>query len=176
MTTQGSPRSWFVAIILIALLAAGTLVGNSQTENPVTIAPGVTATSPADGATGVTINQPLSVTFSQPMSAASLSASLILFRPNGTMVSGGVSVYGRTAIFRPALNLMPNTTYTARVKAAASDLAGIAMGQAFIWSFTTGVSSGMEPQRAAPMSPNRAIFSPSGKLPIGAATTVACAR
>jgi hypothetical protein len=141
MTTQGSLRSWFVAIILIALLAAGTLVGNSQTENPVTIAPRVTATSPADGATGVTINQPLSVTFSQPMSPASLSASLILFRPNGTMVSGGVSVYGRTAIFRPALNLMPNTTYTARVKAAASDLAGIAMGQAFIWSFTTGVSS-----------------------------------
>jgi hypothetical protein len=141
MTTQGSLRSWFVAIILIALLAAGTLVGNSQTDNPVTIAPRVTATSPADGATGVTINQPLSVTFSQPMSAASLSASLILFRPNGTMVSGGVSVYGRTAIFRPALNLMPNTTYTARVKAAASDLAGIAMGQAFIWSFTTGVSS-----------------------------------
>ena len=103
--------------------------------------PTVTATNPADNAIGVAVNQPVAVTFSQEMSAPSLDNCLVVRKPNGVAVSGTIALYNRTAIFRPLVNLAPNTTYTARVRPEVSDLAGIAMGVAYKWSFTTGAAS-----------------------------------
>jgi hypothetical protein len=101
----------------------------------------VTATNPADNAIGVAVNQPVAVTFSQEMSAPSLDNCLVVRKPNGVAVSGTIALYNRTAIFRPLVNLAPNTTYTARVRPEVSDLAAIAMGVAYKWSFTTGAAS-----------------------------------
>ena len=140
MKKQEPPRLWFIATILLAFVAAWAVVSNSQNEGPVSFVPTVTAMYPADGATGVAVNQTIAVTFSQRMSSASLSASLVVLRPNGSIVDGHVNSYYRTWIFIPSLNLAPNTKYTARVRATASDLAGIALGHAFEWSFTTGAT------------------------------------
>ena len=65
MKKQEPLKLWFVAIILIAFMSTWAIVSNSQNEAPSSIVPTVTATSPVDGATGVTLNQALSVTFSQ---------------------------------------------------------------------------------------------------------------
>jgi hypothetical protein len=140
MKKQEELRLWIVAVILIAFATAWAVVGNSQNEGPDSLAPRVTATSPAPGATGVTLNQPITVTFSQQMSPASMSASLILHKPNGTLLSGGAT-FGRTVVLRPAVDLRPNTAYTAEVTTEATDLAGVALGHEFEWDFTTGVSS-----------------------------------
>src|SRR5437879_11782660 len=101
MIKQEPLKLWFIAIILTAFMSTWAIVGNSQNEVPSSIVPTVTATSPTDRATAVTLNQPLSVTFSQAMSAPSMSACLILQRPDGTLVSGTLNTSGRTAIFRP---------------------------------------------------------------------------
>jgi hypothetical protein len=141
MKKQEPLKLWFIAILLIAFVAAWAVASNSQDEGPVSFVPTVTATNPADGVTGVNLNQAIAVTFSQRMSPASISANLILQRPNGSLVNGTINFYGRTAIFRPSLNLTLNIKYTATVRAAASDLAGIPLGRAFVWSFTTGATS-----------------------------------
>ena len=134
---------WFIAIFLVACMSAWAVVSRSQTQNggANSIVPTVTATNPADNAIGVAVNQPVAVTFSQQMSASSLDNTLVLRKPNGMAVSGTIALYNRTAIFRPLVNLAPNTTYTARVRPEVSDLAGVAMGVAYKWSFTTGAAS-----------------------------------
>lgn len=134
-------RLWFVAIVLVALVAGWAVVSNSQSTTLDSLGPTVTATNPTDGATGVAVNQGIAVTFSQQMSAASMRSALVLLKPNGNLVSGAVNYSGRTATFRPSVNLMPDTMYRARVRPEASDLAGITLGQAFVWSFATGASS-----------------------------------
>jgi hypothetical protein len=131
------PRLSIIAAILIAFTTGWVVVSNSQGDNP--LAPTVTATSPAPGATGVTLNQPITVTFSQQMSPASMSSALILNKADGTQLSGGVT-YGRTVVLRPVVGLRPNTVYTAEVTTEASDLAGVPVGHAFEWGFTTGAS------------------------------------
>jgi hypothetical protein len=141
MKKQESPRLGSIAAALVAFVAAWAVVGNSQSEALASFAPTVTATSPADGATGVTVNQKIAVTFSQQMSPVSMSACLILLRPNGSLVGGTVYSDGRNSILRPFVNLQPNTKYRVKVRSAASDLAGVALGHAFVWSFTTGATS-----------------------------------
>ena len=141
MKKQKPFRLWSIATLLAAFVAAWVVVGNSQSEAPVSFVPSVTATNPADGATGIAVNQKIAVTFSQRMSPASLSASLVVLGPDGSIVSGHVNTYYRTGIFIPSINLTPNTTYTGKVRAGASDLAGVAIRQAFVWSFTTGATS-----------------------------------
>jgi hypothetical protein len=165
MNKHGPSRLWFIAIILIAFAAAWTVVSNSQIEGPGSLTPTVTATSPADGATGVNLNQPVTVTFSQQMSPASVSACLILTKPDGSMVNGVVNYHGRTGIFRPSVNLTLNTTYTAEVRSEASDLAGVSLGHAFVWSFTTGSSSDTTAPTVTFTSPvNTAVNMPTNQL------------
>src|SRR6266404_1317176 len=134
-------KLWLIAIVLIAFMSTWAIVSNSQNEAPSSVVPMVTATSPIDNATAVTLNQPLSVTFSQAMSAPSLAVSLVLQRPDGTLINGTVSTFGRTAIFRPLANLAPGITYTGRVRSQASDLAGVALGHSYVWTFTTGTTN-----------------------------------
>ena len=142
MMKQEPLRVWFIAIILVAFMSAWAVVSRSQQNGgPGPIVPTVTATNPADNAIGVAVNQPVAVTFSQEMSALSLNNCLVVRKTNGVAVSGTIALYNRTAIFRPLVNLAPNTTYTARVRPEVSDLAGIAMGVAYKWSFTTGAAS-----------------------------------
>lgn len=134
-------RFGFIAIILVAFMSAWAVVSGSQNGGPGSIVPKVTATNPADNAIGVAVNQPVAVTFSQQMSAPSLTDCLIVRKPNGVAVSGTIALYNRTAIFRPLVDLAPHTTYTVRIRPEVSDLAGIAMGVAYKWSFTTGAAS-----------------------------------
>jgi Big-like domain-containing protein len=119
--------------------------GNSQSRakrrNLLVSTPTVTATNPANRATAVNLNQAIGVTFSQPMSVPSVGSNFIVLRPGGGRVSGAVNVQGTSAVFTPSVNLLPNTTYAGKIRAAASDATGVAMGLAYLWTFTTGASS-----------------------------------
>src|ERR1700680_1140630 len=113
MKQQEPLRGGVLAIVMIAFAVLSAVVSKAQIEGPVSVAPIVTATYPADGATVVSLNQAIAVTFSQPMLAASIVANLILLAPDGNRVAGEVNFHGTTAVFRPTINLMPNTTYIA---------------------------------------------------------------
>jgi hypothetical protein len=164
MIKQEPLKLWFIAIILIAFMSTWAIVSNSQNEAPSSVVPMVTATSPVDGATGVTINQPISVTFSQLMSVPSMATSLVLQRPDGTLVNGTVTTVGRTSILRPLTNLAPNTTYTGRVRSGASDLAGVPLGHAYVWTFKTGATSDATAPTVTSTNPaNLAVLVPTNQ-------------
>ena len=122
-------------------------------------APVVAAVSPAPAASGVAIGQSVSVTFSEPMNPMSITtANLSVTTPGAAgaaarRVIGTVSfdVATNTATFvrinhlttpvafhlTPVSDLEPNTTYTATLGTGAKDLAGNALVDGKVWSFTT---------------------------------------
>jgi hypothetical protein len=112
---------------------------------PVTTTPGPT--------TGVATNTAISALFTEDMAPASLTAASFTVTCSApcTSPAGSVSyaVVNRTAVFTPAAALAANTTYTATVSTAATDLAGNALAgnQAplpaasnYVWTFTTAAA------------------------------------
>jgi len=100
--------------------------------------PGVVSTTPAQGATNVVINTPVTATFSMAMNPASITASTFtLTGPGGTAVAGTVSYSGMVATFTPAALLSYSTTYTATLTTGAASTGGAALIGPSVWSFTT---------------------------------------
>ncbi len=108
--------------------------------NSSTTPPGVLATQPVNGATGVGIGSVLSVSFNEPMDPATIdSSTFMLFDSSNNQVSGEVSYITSSAraVFAPTTDLQPQTTYTATIKGSIKDIFGNAMGSDLVWSFTT---------------------------------------
>jgi hypothetical protein len=113
--------------------------------SPVTTIPGPTA--------GVPTNMAITAIFTEDMAPATITAaSFTLTGPDTTPVAARALnpvtyiVGSRTAIFWPAAELAPSTTYTATITTAATDIAGnhLAGNQAalpaassYVWTFTT---------------------------------------
>ncbi len=115
-----------------------------------TTPPTVTATSPANGSTGVSQTTAVTATFSEAVDSATVASSTFELRtPAGTLVSGAVwyDQATRTATFTPGSLLVASTTYTVTLKGGSTgsrimDLAGNALAADISWSFTTGLASG----------------------------------
>lgn len=119
--------------------AGNTLAANYtftfRTLKPDNIAPTVVSVTPVAGGTGVATGATVTATFSEAISAGTLSTSS--FSVNG--VTGTVSYNPSTwtATFTPSGPLLAATTYTVTISTAVQDLSGNALAQAKIWSFTT---------------------------------------
>ena len=74
--------------------------------------PTVTLTDPANTATGITLNQPINITFSEAMDPATITSSTITLSQGTTPVATTVSYTGSTATLTLAGNLTPNKVYT----------------------------------------------------------------
>src|SRR5437867_3217219 len=111
----------------------------SRCVAPDTTAPTVSATVPANTASGVGITAQLASTFSEAIDASTINTSTFTLKQGTTPVAGTVSYSGVTATFTPAANLAPLATYTATISTGARDLAGNALASDMSWSFTTGV-------------------------------------
>ncbi|MDR3673544.1 MAG: Ig-like domain-containing protein [Holophaga sp.] len=165
-----TPGTTYTATLSIAVtdLAGNQLEGNQGTPPAAsayvwtftaglagnTVRPQVTLTFPATtvpGPTGVALNAAITATFSKDMAPATLNlASFTVTTPlPGESATGSVAYSGgdRTATFTPRSPLAPNTTYTATVTTAATDVTGnqLAGNQAslpaasrYVWTFTTG--------------------------------------
>jgi hypothetical protein len=106
--------------------------------------PRVTATIPANRATGVPLNQKISATFSEPMNPANITSSTFTVNgPGGTAVAGAVSYVAasNTAIFTPTANLTASTVYTGTITTGATSSLGSALAANFVWTFTTGTTT-----------------------------------
>jgi len=80
--------------------------------------PTVLSTVPANGATGILLNQAIGATFSKAMNCATLYSPATTFTvtgPGSTAVAGTVSCSGNGAIFIPSNLLATNTLYTATI-------------------------------------------------------------
>lgn len=110
-------------------------------------APKVLSTSPATGATGVSLNAKLSALFDLPM--APLSSTTFQVKQGSEPVQGTLAADGDQTRFTASSNLAPNTVYTATIAGTATSADGVALGADHSWSFTTGTTVWTGPQRVA---------------------------
>lgn len=137
---------------------------------PDTTPPTVTLTIPATTVPGPTTNVPtntaINAVFSEDMAAASITASSFTLTCAAPCVSPagnvGYAVSSRTAVFTPSTTLAANTTYTATVTTAATDLAGNALSgnqavypaaSQYIWTFTTAATPDTTPPTVTLVNP-----------------------
>ncbi|MGD8627942.1 MAG: Ig-like domain-containing protein [bacterium] len=128
----------YVALVMAVTIAAGisTGCGGDDGSGPLeNAAPAVTLTDPADGATGISPNRPVRVSFSEPMDEASLDSIFI----DGITV-GAIEYDGDTHTATMWLAEMPDaeTEYEVRVAAAVQDQSGKGMEGDYTFSYTTG--------------------------------------
>jgi hypothetical protein len=131
---------WFMGLLLVAFVAG--CAENAQ-ETPVVAnanRPTVSSTVPANGATFVPIGNKLTVTFSEAMDPATITATTFTLQQGATVVPGTVAYTGVTAVFTPTGNLAASTVYTATITTGAKDLSGNVLAANYTWSFTTGTA------------------------------------
>ncbi len=127
------------------------LAGNSLSSNYIwsfttgdtldVISPTVSSSNTPHNSTGVAIDQNISVSFSEPLDPTTInSTTYTLEGPNEVQVVGGVTYVDSTATFSPTDELDANTLYTATINTGVKDLAGNALTESYIFSFTTGDS------------------------------------
>jgi Ice-binding-like/Bacterial Ig-like domain len=124
--------------------AGNTLASNFVWTFTTGAIPMVTSTIPANGATGVPLNQAVSATFSEPMNPATITAATFAVTgPGATAVAGTVTYVAasNTAIFTPTANLTANTVYTATITTGAMSAGGDALAANFVWTFKTGATT-----------------------------------
>lgn len=122
---------------LAALLFVGLTGCGKETVR--SVAPVVSALTPAPGATGVAVNQPIAATFSEPMNPATINKSTFTLAGPSGVVAGSVtySATGSIATITPSANLAYNSLYTATVTTAAVNTLGVATASSYTWTFTT---------------------------------------
>jgi hypothetical protein len=74
-----------------------------------------------------------------PLTITSTSYTLML---GTTPVTGTVNYSGTTATFTPTGGLVSGNTYTATITTAAKNVAGVALANNYVWSFSTGAPLG----------------------------------
>jgi hypothetical protein len=190
MNTLHRIRPWLAAVLVGALAACG---GGGRDEvlgfNGVP-PPTVTAVTPANNATAVAVNAPITATFSEPMAALTNGASFTVtcaapcVGPGGTVALDSTQ---RIATFSLASGstLLNGTTYTATVTAAKSLATGLALVSPFVWQFTTvaappTVTAVAPVNNATGVPVNNTIITAAFSEPMAAITgaasfTVACA-
>ncbi|MGD0630325.1 MAG: Ig-like domain-containing protein [Terracidiphilus sp.] len=122
--------------------------------------PTVIATNPLNTAIDVPLNQVVSATFSKAMNPATINSSTFaLTGPGATAVSGLVAyaAVGDTLTFTLASNLAPNTQYTATITIGAQDLAGTALANNYVWTFTTGAAVNVIPPEIVSTNPANGV-------------------
>ena len=92
---------------------------------------------PASGATTVSVNTPISVTFSKPMNVSTINLSTFIVSDGTTTIPGDIQYYGTTVVFTPSTPLLSSTAYTVTIKNLVTDLSGNPMSPDYFWSFTT---------------------------------------
>jgi len=125
----------------LALNASVTMVNTRinvplQQQQPVTVSSSI----PVNSATGVPIDNKLSVTFSGAMDPATITTSTFVVRQGEVPVSGTVDYSGVTAVFTPSSYLAESTPCSATITTGAKDLTGNALAGDFVWNFTTGLA------------------------------------
>src|SRR5262249_3685387 len=104
-------------------------------------APGVTAITPADGATGVLPTVAPTATFSKSMLSSTLGPSTVTLTKSGAGAPVTATVtYNdptRTVTLTPGTALENDTAYVARIDGSVESSDGGTLGSAFTWSFTT---------------------------------------
>lgn len=100
--------------------------------------PEVTGVVPTVDGLNVPITVNIAASFTKPMNASTLTTESFVIRTAVTWVPGTVTTVGPAVVFKPTVNLSPNTLYSATITTAATDLSGNPLSSEVTWFFTTG--------------------------------------
>lgn len=100
-------------------------------------APTLDFVSPNDGVTDAPVGGNLTATFSEELNPATVTTASFRILEGSTPVPGIVEYSGLTATFTPDSVLLYDTAYRVTITTAILDLAGNALEESFVWSFTT---------------------------------------
>jgi len=132
-----------MALMLGLALALGGCGGGGGGGGGTT-APAITTLVPANGATNVTPDQSVKITFNKPMNIGTITAANIYVKDNasGNMVAGSVSYDAttNTASFTTTGGFTLNTVYDIYVTSGVMDASNKAIGNTQINSFTTATT------------------------------------
>ena len=123
---------------IIAMLLVVFITGCKKDEVPTGVRPTVTFTAPENQVTSFSVSGKISATFSKVMNPSTVTVASFTLYQGADKISGTVECADTTATFTPAVNLAPNTIYTANITAGAKDLSGLSLVKNYTWSFTTG--------------------------------------
>lgn len=145
-------KKYWISLIIVTLIAALSFTGcdssgSGDADTPDTTPPVIVSTFPENGATGVEIISNITARFNEGMAPATIIAANFTLYDNLTPISGTVTYNtGDTkAIFTPAANLQESITYTATVTTGVKDVAGNALAEVKVWTFTTGTIGATSP-------------------------------
>ncbi len=114
-----------------------TIAANPDASDPL-----VVLTVPDDGATEVPPDLNLTAVFSEAMDGTTVNTDAFTLQDaDGVLIAGVVTPNGPIAVFNPALDLDFDAEYTATVTNDVTDLAGNAMANDYVWTFTTGTDA-----------------------------------
>ncbi len=111
--------------------------------------PTIAVFDPPDNATGVVTDEPITVTFSEPMLSTSITNSVMQVTSGGIPVDGTVTVAGDVATFTPTRPLAFGTAYTVTVTTGALDFASNALAVGQVINFITNFAP-LAPEIVAP--------------------------
>jgi len=101
------------------------------------IAPMVSSTEPANSASDVPIDRAISIRFSEPMKASTVTAATVKLYQGSVELPAAMMLSGDTVTLTHA-PFAYETTYQVKVLTAVQDLAGNALASIYAFSFTTG--------------------------------------
>ncbi len=126
-----------IALVLVVVCAACFMVGcgdDGGSDSGDTKAPTVTLTNPAGGATGVSPNRPIWISFSESMDEATLDS---IYVEGATVAEREYHEDTHSVTLWTENMLEAETEYDIRIAAAVTDRGGNQMDQDYIFSFTT---------------------------------------
>jgi Ice-binding-like/Bacterial Ig-like domain len=126
---------WFMLAYLFVFAAGCKKV--TEEKGLTGVCPMVISTSPADTATGISLNTTINATFNEVMDSSTIDTSTFTLKQGTTVITGVVTYTGKTATFSPSGNLLPNTTYTGTITTGVRDPAHDALISNYVWAFTT---------------------------------------
>lgn len=126
----------------------------SPTTGPDITPPAITVVSPANNATGVSVNSFVSVTFNEDIDPATATAATFVLRQGTDIILATVTytASARTITLIPNSPLLFSTVYTVTAVGGSSgikDLAGNALVANSTWSFTTAAEPATPPDDGA---------------------------
>ncbi len=117
------------------------------TAAPDALAPTVSSTMPASGATNVAITVSPTATFTKAMNPTTITETTFTLEQGVTPIAGTVTLNGatNTATFNPTFDLTAGLVYTATITTGAQDTGGLALATEYSWMFTAGTIAALPP-------------------------------
>ena len=112
------------------------------TTLPDTTPPSIVSTTPADGATGVPLNEEVRILFSEPIDVATVSGAVTVTGPAGALNGAIAMADDRTVVFTPDADLTAGADYTVTVAQTIQDTAVFpnALAAEYTCTFTTAAT------------------------------------